>query len=88
MTLSRFRGAAILLGALVLVVAAVFAVVDLAGGPDVLGDAGTIVWAVVMAAFGVVTARESEEPWIRRLGIVTVVAAVIVVGATIAELVS
>jgi hypothetical protein len=85
MTLPRFRGAAIVLGAVVLVTAAVAAIVDLAGGPDILGGAGTLIWAVAMVFFGVVTARESDEAWLRRLGVITAVAAAVTIAATIAE---
>jgi hypothetical protein len=83
----RARSAAILLGAVVVCAAAVAAVVDLAGGPDLFGDAGTIVWALALAFFGVVTVRESDESGLRRLGAITIAAAAVLIVITVIELV-
>lgn len=86
-TLRRVRGAAILLGAVVVCAAAVAAIVDLAGGPDLFGDVGTLVWATALAFFGVVTVRESDEAGLRRLGAITIAAAAVLFVITLIELV-
>lgn len=86
LAVDRARQAVIALGALVVCAAAVAAIVDLAGGPNVLGDAGTIVGALAMAFFGVVTMRESDDARLRHLGLITVVAAAVLVVLTVVEL--
>jgi hypothetical protein len=84
--LHRARSTAILLGAIVACAAAVAAIVDLAGGPDLFGDIGTIVWALALAFFGVVTVRESDETRLRRLGAMTIAAAAVLIAVAVVEL--